>query len=112
LLNFDHTKFSHLFDANVNYTLPNIANALHQTIIALNLTVKHETIKKTTQRMSTRSLRSRRRKFISAGKPGVCIFHYHPMIHGSPVQKSHVLLRTVLASYREAKMVIELKSKH
>jgi hypothetical protein len=41
---FRSHHFSHLFDANVNNTLPNIANTLHETIIELDLILKHEAV--------------------------------------------------------------------
>jgi hypothetical protein len=42
--------------------------------------------------MSTRNLRSRRRKFISAGVPGVCVLRHHPILRPAVHRCQRVLI--------------------
>jgi hypothetical protein len=41
--------------------------------------------------VSTRIIRSRRRKFISAGEPGECIFHHHLLIGFSVIAVNEIV---------------------
>jgi hypothetical protein len=67
-------------DTNGNNTFTNIANACQETTIHFDLAMITKQYKGTTLPVSTRNLRSRPRKFISAGEPGACIFHHRPIL--------------------------------